>query len=500
MKHSQYQIDIFEHICKKSAKSLVIEAVAGSGKTSTLVWALEKIPSSSKVVFLAFNKSIAEELAERAPGHVECMTTHSLGNRIVRANMGHKRLDANKTWNILKSMDLDEGWIKTNGYTVTRIVSLMKATAMIPQGMSNPNSLPVATIDSTRKLILDYDLDVDASKASLFDTLCTTSMEVLSKSIQDQGAIDFDDMIYLPVISGKSLKVPKYDYVFVDEAQDLSNVQMCFLNLLKGSKTKIVAVGDSGQAIYRFRGAGSNSMQDLRETFGADSLPLSVTYRCPLSVVKEAQKIVPTIEAAPGAQEGEVKQAQEMSLSSFKAGDMIVSRTTAPTIALAYRLISQGIKAQVIGRDIGKGLTGLIKKLKPKDTADLIEKLGDWKEKEISARLKVHPEADVTSIEDRYECLMTFVTNGKTYTIPGLCTEIETFFADYETAGSVRLSTVHKAKGLEANTVYILDYHKMPSRWAKRPEAIKQENNIKYVAITRAKETLVFVKLEDIKD
>jgi superfamily I DNA/RNA helicase len=72
-----------------------------------------------------------------------------------------------------------------------------------------------------------------------------------------------------------------------------------------------------------------------------------------------------------------------------------------------------------------------------------------------------------------------------------LMTRCETLFSDDKSA--VTLSTVHKAKGLEADNVYILRPELMPHPMAKTPEAIAQESNIEYVAVTRTKNKLVFV-------
>ena len=62
----------------------------------------------------------------------------------------------------------------------------------------------------------------------------------------------------------------------------------------------------------------------------------------------------------------------------------------------------------------------------------------------------------------------------------------------------MRLATVHKAKGLEAPRVFILEPNLMPSPWAKKAWQIEQEGNLQYVAVTRALETLIYLPLEEV--
>ena len=102
-KPSIYQEAIFDFI-QNGTGNCVIDAVAGSGKTSTIVKALKMIPSDKKVIFVAFNKSIVNELISRVPKNVEVKTMHSFGFGAVRYNMGNVQMKEDKIMDTIKQL------------------------------------------------------------------------------------------------------------------------------------------------------------------------------------------------------------------------------------------------------------------------------------------------------------------------------------------------------------------------------------------------------------
>jgi superfamily I DNA/RNA helicase len=106
--------------------------------------------------------------------------------------------------------------------------------------------------------------------------------------LRDTSCIDFDDMLWLPVILGH--KFSTLDWLFVDEAQDTNDIQIEILERSLGHSSRFVAVGDPHQAIYGFRGANSDALDKIVARFACRTLPLSVSYRCSKAVVAEAQK------------------------------------------------------------------------------------------------------------------------------------------------------------------------------------------------------------------
>jgi len=116
--------------------------------------------------------------------------------------------------------------------------------------------------------------------------------EALAASNALLSVVDFDDMLYLPLL--KNVICDRKNYVFVDEAQDLNAVQRTLLRRMlttvPGAPSRLIAVGDPNQAIYGFRGADSDSMEQLQRDFNATVLPLSVSFRCSKAVVAEVKR------------------------------------------------------------------------------------------------------------------------------------------------------------------------------------------------------------------
>jgi superfamily I DNA/RNA helicase len=494
-KPSKYQQALFDWIVKGKG-SAIVEAVAGSGKTTSMVQALKLIDPKKSILFLAFNKSIAEELKSRAPSYVNCMTMNSLGHRAVMKQFGRLTLETRKTSIILREMVADGTVSKMeldlNWGPISKLISVAKSAGLVPKSLPELNSLLPDTAETWDQLIAYYDIefanDLDAgSKERVLDIV----RMALTRSIEQTTTIDFNDQLYFPVIY--NLPLPQNDWVLVDEAQDISAIQRVLLTKSLKPKGRLIAVGDPKQAIYAFRGADSNSLNNIAKTFNCVTLPLSISYRCPKAVVREAKQIVSHIESADTAPEGSVQDLGLLKPSMFKIKDMVVCRNTAPVVRLAYMLISSKIPAKVMGRDIGEGLANLIKKLHAVDIADLRQKLEIWRNRECEKLLKKDSEANLDPIEDKFNCMTCFIECSGATSIDGLLAAINSMFGE-SSAGCVTLSTIHKAKGLEAERVFILDAWRLPSHYAKLPHQLEQEYNLLYVAITRAQKELYYVE------
>jgi superfamily I DNA/RNA helicase len=298
---------------------------------------------------------------------------------------------------------------------------------------------------------------------------------------------DFDDMIWLPIAC--NLPVRRYDWVLVDEAQDLNKAQIELCIRACNTKGRILACGDNRQAIYGWRGAALDAMDNFIDRLSAKVLPLSITYRCPKKVVAEVNHIVEDFSAHESAPEGIVDNVSDKEMiDKVGAGDFILSRTNAPLIKYCFQLLKMGRKAAIAGRDIGEALAMMVKKSGANTVPELQAWLEDWIDAE-RARLEKKNSDDIgkqMSIrEDKKECIEAFMEGCAT--VGQVLIKIESLFSDDKNQmDQVLLSTTHKAKGLERNKVYML-------RWTygKRPGA--EEDNLFYVAATRAKAELHYV-------
>jgi len=308
---SSFQQKIYDEI-RDGTGSLVIEAVAGSGKTTTIVEAAKSLKPGGTYVAISFNKAIAESLQSRMPYYVRSSTFHSLcfdalKQHLQRAEGGRRspKVDANKTKWILKddaSVSDSESWELLP--FVSKLVSFAKGETTKPE-------------DVDFESIIEYH---DLEEPDDLRRALRIARLVLLGSFDDRTRVDFDDMLWLTY----QLNVPfaqRADVLFIDEAQDLNSVQIALLErILKPTSSeaagedadseepnykdgvicpprrllppsgRLIAVGDRHQAIYGFRGARSDGLDEIQKRFAAKTLPLSVSYRCSQAVVAEAQR------------------------------------------------------------------------------------------------------------------------------------------------------------------------------------------------------------------
>lgn len=492
MQPSAYQQAILEWLTVGEGNGIV-RARAGSGKTSTLCMMAEIVPESARSVFLAFNKSIQLELKSRLPRNIEAATFHSVCRRALaikypKSAMRRDWVQMNKVRNILDDMaDTNQKITEVSG-SIARVIGLLKANMVLPEQATN---------DMISDITIAFDLDIEAVDDDwiTWEDFCTWTRQALTTSNEQVAdCIDFDDMLYLTAVLHAPLQ--RYSYVFVDECQDLNRVQHILLERMVGRTGRIIAVGDDRQAIYAFRGADASSMQRLSDRFGCVTFPLSISYRCPASVVRLAQSIVPDIEARDNAPEGTVSTLDRFTIADFDKTDLVVCRNTSPIVSLAFKFVRAHKPVKVMGRDIGANLQALVKKMRASTLEELDEKVTEYANREVAKALAKKQDAKAQRIQDQCDSLIAMCEGmpENERTIYGLLARINELFTDDTNTGTrTTLATVHKAKGMEAHRVFILDPFLMPSRFARTEEAMQQEQNLRYVAITRALDTLHFV-------
>jgi len=509
---SPYQLGIFDFIRVNTSDEVamaiyggrvnaIVKAVAGSGKSTTLVAAMQCVPQYTNgqrttSVFLAFNKAIAEELKGRG---VNAKTFHGLVFSQVMKSRNQRDVAKTKLRDVLdahtfneedefnptpeSANKLDANEARMYQSFLIRLVGLGRNAGI--------GCLEDDTPEAWTKLIELHDLEFDNEACNI-----RRAVQLASQLLQwsyESSLVDFDDMLYLAVRDG--IQLPKFDYVFVDEAQDTNAIQRAVLRKIMKPTTRLIAVGDPAQAIYGFRGADGNSLKLIADEFECIELPLTVSYRCPLSVVAYARRWVEHIEAAPNAPAGVV---QNLGLSwkpeIFQSGDLIVCRTTKPLVSLAYKLIKSRIPAAIMGKEIGANLVALVGKLNGGTIDRLKEKLYAWSTREIERATARKQDSKIETIIDKRDALIVLMESlsEDDRTINGLVRTIEGLFSDR--AAAVTLATIHKSKGLEAPRVFWLNASQCPAAWAKQEWQQAQEKNLCYVAATRAKQELYLIE------
>lgn len=483
---------------KEGGGSCVLEAVAGAGKTTTLVKALELMTGT--IFFGAYNKKIAEEIKARAPGKdgLTISTMHAAGFGAWRKVTRHVNVDGDKVRNIFRAAITRNMQYAPFQGPVQQLVSLAKQA-----GLGIKNFPEIRSRSAWMALIEHYDIETfdESSDTDNTELIIKLSIKTLEASIeQNTTIIDFDDMIFAPLYHGCSIE--KFDWVLVDEAQDTNATRRALALAMLKDTGRLVAVGDRHQAVYGFTGADSKALDLIAEATNATKLPLTTTYRCPKTVVKYAQRWVKHIHAAETAPEGVVRELPVAELyGEAKIGDAILCRFNAPLVEHVYKFIALGLPAKIEGREIGSGLVKLAKRWKVKSLTTLLDRLEAYTEREIKKYTAKEQLAKVTAVEDKTNCLKVIIDRVQQkdphtkMPVELVVAEIESIFADNnDTSKVVLLSSIHKSKGREWSKVIWLQTG--PNKRAKLPWMQEQESNLCYVAATRAMTELVLVNIE----
>jgi superfamily I DNA/RNA helicase len=302
-------------------------------------------------------------------------------------------------------------------------------------------------------------------------------------------------MVYLAGSLPK-LKYPKYENVLVDECQDLNASQHLMIGKIRARKGgRLISVGDFFQTIYGFAGSDSDSFKKFASAPNTTSLPLSVTYRCPINVVLEAQKYSPEISAAPNAEYGYVGDGD---IDMVEEGDAVLCRNNSPLFEAYLDLLYEGKKAYIVGKDIAEKFHTLIKPYRSSHVGALIsglkyqlEQIHDALSAKGVKKPLAHPKYQAFLDISRSLSLLA----ERSSSVKELEKSIDKIFSPQKDA--IILSSIHKSKGLEYDRVFLLRPDLLPNKFAKSAEEIQQENNLMFVAITRSKSQFFYIHKEE---
>ncbi|GAC1457962.1 MAG: hypothetical protein NVSMB70_02130 [Chamaesiphon sp.] len=528
---SKYQSAILDWV-EDGTGHAQVGAVAGSGKTATACFIVECLPCSTyPTAILAFNKHIADELTERLkkpdsgklPSGLYIGTVHAYGYSIlVRSFSGHTfDINEQKYHNLCKSAieqlikqrvdyehlnEAEKARIlvpppnvidkKEGRKDAADVLKFLKEIVRFSQLTLTPSKDEAALI----KMIQHYGIEKPDIAGAMEWAISQVDriLNLGSKEASDFHNIGFEDLIWLP--NYWDLEVATKKFLIVDEAQDANAAMQGIYRRMVTGGGRLILLGDERQAIQGFAGSDAHSWQHLKEEFNPTELPLSVCYRCPKSHLELARKIVPQIEYREGAPEGIVEVLHPKDVKDRVApGDLVICRLTAPLIQLCLKLIIGGIQAKVRGRDLGKSLTALANRAVD-DAAypsSFKSALSGYCDPKIAQLKDNGEEAQAESLEDRkaalFACFDFFGLEVKS--LAEFCDRVESLFTD-DTA-AVILATIHRSKGDEADTVFLLGSNNLPfsHRKSQQEWQIQQEWNLVYVALTRAKKNLYLVPL-----
>jgi len=454
--NTEEQSDILT-VAKASRNNLMISALAGTGKTSTLEL-LERAVPRGPILYLVFNKKNADEAAKRMLSTTTVRTFNSMGHRIWSTGRTI-RLDPRKTNAILRDIidNAPKDYRDTLWgvyYEVLGGVGLAKALGYIPEGL-HPNAKRLISRPQLHKAMEERPDDLTAD---LIDT-------VLQRSIKQayEGLIDYNDQIYMPALFGGAY--PQFPLVLVDEYQDLSPVNHALLKkLVRG---RLIGVGDPWQNIYGFRGASAGGIEEAKETYSCEALPLSISFRCPSAIVRNVHWHVPHFKWF--TEGGQVERPISLRVDDIADDTTIICRNNAPLLSMAFRLLGAGRSISIAGSEIGPRIIGIMKKLGPETLRrdGVLASIKEWEADRLEKESK--------TASDMAACMRIFALQGKD--LSGAMAYAKHIF---DQRGSILLTTGHKAKGLEWPNVIHLD------PWLVRKEPTAQNKTLDYMISNRS--------------
>lgn len=457
--------------------NLMVEALAGAAKTSTLEELAKHLRGTT--IALAFNKKIADEMQRRMPGNVQCQTLNSLGHRVWGQHLGGRRLllSSSKLHHLTieeieaaPSDDRDHLY-ETLG-DLGRYIQGSKNHGHVPDVCAKDMGSKCSPIMSDQEF---FDMLPEEPTPAQWDVM----LRVLVRSFEMalEGKIDFADQLLMPTVLKCSF--PIFSNVLVDEAQDLSELNHVMLSKL--TKRRIIAVGDSLQAIYAFRGAHTEGIPKLTERFDMQTLHLSTTFRCPELICDHvrhhAHRILPWDKNPNNP--GSVSYLKTWSMSDVPEGSAVLCRNNAPLFRFALRMLKEGRRPNLWGRDVAAALVKVMEGLGAinMQRGDAITALRRY---QVEKEAKMKRQSAKDALAERVECILVFLENADS--LGGAIALAKNVF---NSEGKTDLATGHKAKGSEWTNVFILDRDLLQDEG--------QDLNLAYVLATRTKSTLTYL-------
>ena len=495
---SEVQIQLCDFICHGIGNATV-ESRAGSGKSKTIELLVNFVPKNKKVLVVCFNKHIAENLQKRFNGKdidVSVMTYHSLGNKILSYK---KHINVKNNFN-------DN---KYRNYIVTHVNELNPDYVTFTSGKKTDYKRNLEKlINYARYNLMQSKKEIlkIANKygVNLVSNECEAVSKILKWGCEHIEEYDYQDMIWLPyeLNIGANIIPLQFDYIFIDEGQDSSLAQQNLINICTKRNTRFVVFGDSFQTINSWAGSDEEAFLNFNKKPNVKKFTLNTSYRCAKKIAELAKQFVEDFTTPEWAIEGEVNY--DVSINDIREGDMVLCRLTAPLVDLHLRLINENKPSKIRGIELGKELIDIVNNCSSNNVTDIhseIEKnlIDRWIEISEKNEMSLKDAASENDIMLGYDVILTLnIISKGIITKSELINRINELLIkntenNEESINNIHLTTVHKAKGLENDRVFILCPSLMPSRLAHKEWEIKAERNLIYVAYTRAKKSLNFI-------
>lgn len=397
---SKYQKGI-ENSFLQTKESIMVNALAGSGKTATLRHLASFKNPNEKWLYLVFNKKNQTESSTgkgKFPNGVEVLTSHAFLGKVLNKSADLNSIPKTEIWydaGERTSAILDSVLEHDNTFpfnlkfaakrVIHQVVTKCKACSVNPHDKDSMEQV----LNVIKQYSIDCDLSTEKTRSDRDWTpqIADKALDLLDACLPGRatdpkfaGLRDHDDTLWYAAINN-NLNWPKYDVVLADEVQDFNKCQTIMLQKLAAAGARIVAVGDPNQSIYLFRGADAHAFENVQSTLmgvqnGNVQHQLPVNYRSGRNIIKFVNENTHVKDLIAGRDfDGEVTTdrmyddvvpslADEQSTQGkLKQQTAMIARTNAPLVSAALDLMRSNIDFSVIGRDFSKEFTDQVERV-----------------------------------------------------------------------------------------------------------------------------------------
>ena len=500
LKYSEEQKAIFD-FAENGVQNLMVQAVAGAGKTTTLIECANRVGDGKKIMLLAHNKSTRDTLRQKIGDRkdVKVYTLHGLAWRMFNEHFGYApQIDDDK---YRKYVNANLPVIGGDGYDALsgpeKMIYKSNLFDLINKARHN---LKQSEKEIRKMAVRKYGINLLSNEAAV-------ASEILKWGMNTLETVDFQDLLWLPSEKGYFTKKYVADIIMLDEAQDASMAQQDVVSRCFKRTTRLFAFGDRDQTINSWCGSDTEAFEHLKDPdmFRRDAreFPLTTNYRCGRKIIEFARQYTDNnIHARPDAPDGSINF--EASIKSVRNGDMILCRNISPLMEVYRQGISMGKKMYFRGEELGKNLITAIDCVNGDSVEDIIDNLKRqvitlWERLTTISGETPQESVNDSRIVSLMDTIRTMENLPKTVINRSLLEKFITEIFSDEGKDGIQLSTIHRAKGLEADNVFIICPSLIPSRLAKMEWQKEEERHLQYVMATRPKESLNFVSEKEIR-
>lgn len=437
--------------------NIAVQATAGSGKTTTAI----AIPH-----YLKLDNPII-------------LNNHKIASRLnlLKDSIGKYKIDKWKYHNIL-------GDLENNKSYLAEFYDYLSQQFEEDDEFQLPNPFQIKTgmikgIDLLRSRLCDldnieecyetltkYEIDVEGYAYTCTPWICKIIKETLINDFNNDDIvlIDFTDMLYYSVIGYQTKGIKSdisFDYIIVDEAQDTSPLDLALYHIVSNKDTKYIFFGQTEQTIYGFRGIEVTNYKQIIQQYSCEEFYLPISYRNPKCINELSKKYCDYHDIYQNNGDGNLRILEYDDIWNYiKENDTILCAYNAPIIALALKGLEKNFFIEIKNHDLLDDLVSIIKRISkhPKYSySEFLFFLEEYFYRKIQIAKKYYPkglQADI--LQDKWNCLIFCY---KTFAFCVNCVELVAEITQlFEQKGKVKAMSIHASKGMEFETIFILDW------------------------------------------